>query len=89
MAMPKATWKAGAVEAAIWQNELSVDGQLKTVFKASVNRRYKDASGNWKSSTSFNRNEIPLAVYCLTKAFEWIIEEDRSGNDRPAEEVIE
>jgi hypothetical protein len=31
-------------------------------------------SGTWQSSTSFSRNEIPLAIHCLQKAFEKIIE---------------
>ena len=43
--------------------------------KATVERRYKDASGEWKSSGSFGRNEIPLVMYCLRKAFEYMIEE--------------
>ena len=89
MAMPKAKWKAGAVEAAIWENEINVGGQVKTILKASVSRRYKDQSGTWKSSSSFSRNEIALAVYCLGKAFEWIIEEGKEGEESLAEEVIE
>ena len=69
-------WKfsAGQVEAAVWRNSISVNGQEKTILKASISRRYKDSAGQWKTSTSFSRNEIPLATYCLQKAFEAIIE---------------
>ena len=45
------------------------------MLKASVERRYKDSSGEWKSSNSFSRSEIPLANYCLNKAFEYMVEE--------------
>jgi len=58
-------------------------------LKASVERRYKDKDGSWKSTTSFSRNEIPLAVYCLEKAFETIIEEEKGDNGNGvAEEVV-
>ena len=71
---PIAKFKAGAVSAALWENEIQVNGKPATMLKATIERRYKDATGNWKSSTSFSRNEIPLAVYCLQKAFEKIVD---------------
>ncbi len=60
-----------------------------------MTRRYKDSSGEWRSSGSFSRNEIPMAVYCLQKAFEDILERDneradkeRAENGRVDEEVV-
>ena len=73
--------RAGTVSCAIWQNEIVVSGRKVVVLKASVERRYKDASGEWKSGTSLSRNEIPLAVYCLQKAFEHIIERSKADGD--------
>ena len=49
-----------------------------TVLKVTVQRRYKDKDENWQSSGSFSRNEIPLAIYCLQKAFEGIIETQKN-----------
>ena len=70
---------AGPVSAALWENEIKVNGQAKTVLKASIQRRFKDnQSGIWKSSTSFSRNEIPLAIHCLEKAFEAMLGEENS-----------
>ena len=71
---PAAKFKAGMVSAAIWENQIEVKGKTVTMLKATVQRRYKDKDGNWKSSQSFSRNEIPLAVYCLQKCFEHMIE---------------
>lgn len=72
---PVAKFKAGQVSAALWENEITAkNGGKATMLKASVQRRYKDKNGDWKSSGSFSRNEIPLAIYCLQKAFEKIIE---------------
>ena len=87
------SFAAGGVRAAIWENEIRVNGSAKTILKASVERRYRDKDGSWKSTTSFSRNEIPLAIYCLTEAFEAIIEEEKAGNGNgsngAAEEVVE
>ena len=79
---PVAKFRAGEVSAALWQNDIQVRGQTIKVLKATVQRRYKDKeSGEWKSSTSFSRNEIPLAVYCLQKAFEKIVEAQNCSSD--------
>lgn len=52
------------------------------MLKVSVERKFKDGDGNWKSSGSFSRNEIPLAIWCLQKAFDTIIEErDINGGE--------
>ena len=67
---PLARFRAGAMSCALWENEINVNGTMKTVLKAGVSRRYKDRDGTWKSSQSFSRNEIPLAIYCLERAFE-------------------
>ena len=79
---PVAKFRAGQVSAALWQNDIQVRGQTVKVLKATVQRRYKDKdSGEWKSSTSFSRNEIPLAIYCLQKAFERIVEAQNGSSD--------
>ena len=62
-----------------------VAGRKTVMLKASVERRFKDSTGTWKSSNSFSRNEIPLAVYCLQRAFDKIIAEEQSAG----EEVVE
>ena len=67
--------RAGSASCALWENEATVNGRTVTMLKASVERRYKDKGGSWKSSGSFSRNEIPLAIHCLKKAFDVIIEE--------------
>ncbi len=89
MAKPVAKFKAGQVSSALWENEISVNGRKVTMLKASVQRRYKDRDGTWKSSSSFSRNEIPMAIYCLQKAFDKIIETqlDNSGDGVVEEDV--
>ena len=88
---PVAKFRAGAVSAALWENDIDVKGRTITILKATVQRRYKDKDDNWQSSGSFSRNEIPLAIYCLQKCFEKIIEkqgEAANGNDNVEEIAI-
>ena len=82
---PVAKFTAGQTSAAIWENEIQTKNSgTATILKATVQRRYRDKDGQWKSSGSFSRNEIPLAIYCLQKSFEHMIEkqkdDDNNGN---------
>ncbi len=86
MNQPLKKYRAGQVSAAVWENEANVNGQNVTLRKATVERRYKDKDGNWKSSGSFGRNEIPLAIYVLGKAFGAIVGE-QSSESVPVEQV--
>ena len=89
-AQPVKKFRAGQVACALWENEIVVQGSTKKVLKASVERRYTDKSGTWKSSGSFSRNEIPLAIYCLQKAFAAIsYEENTKADDAVPVETVE
>ena len=48
-------------------------------FRASCGGAGKNEQ--WKSSNSLGRNEIPLAIYCLEKAFEAMIEEQQASEE--------
>ena len=92
--LPVAKFKAGQVSSAVWENQMSINGKTITVLKATVQRRYKDKnSGEWKSSGSFGRNEIPLAIFCLQKALEEIVDKQnaasQNGGSEPEEITID
>ena len=85
---PIKKFRAGSISCAIWENEVNIGGRQVAILKATVERRYKDnKDGQWKSSGSFSRNEIPLVQYVLGKAFEAMVEEKQSG-DRIEEETV-
>jgi hypothetical protein len=73
---PVKKFSAGSVSCALWNNEAVVNGKTVPILKATVERRYKDKDGQWKSSGSFSRNEIPMAVFCLLKVFAAMVEEN-------------
>jgi hypothetical protein len=88
MTRPVAKFRAGQVSAALWENEITVNGRKATMLKATVERRFKDKDGQWKSSNSFSRNEIPLAIYCLQKSFEHILEGQKDEDGSIEEETV-
>ena len=80
--LPVAKFKAGQLSCAVWENQMNINGKTVTVLKATIQRRYKDkTSGEWKSSGSFGRNEIPLAIFCLQKALEEIIDMQNKASE--------
>ena len=78
---PVKKFSAGSVSCALWENEATVDGRKVNLLKATAERRYKDKDGTWNSSGSFSRNEIPMAVYCLLKAFAAMVEENEGEEE--------
>ena len=81
--------QAGQVSAALWENKVTTkNGNEVDILKATVQRRYKDKNGEWQTSGSFSRNEIPLAIYCLGKAFQKIINEQNANNNEAEEEAV-
>ncbi|MBU0718595.1 MAG: hypothetical protein KJ749_10135 [Planctomycetes bacterium] len=91
MAGPVKKWNAGQVSCALWSNEIKANGRIVPMLKCSVERRYADKDGNWKSSGSFSRNEIPLVIHVLQQAFAAMIEAGKEQEQQPRveEEFVE
>jgi hypothetical protein len=86
---PVAKYTAGQVSAAIWENEVTTKaGKKVTMLKATVERRYKDKDGQWKSANSFSRNEIPFVIYCLQKSLDHIIGNQQDEEGGAEEETV-
>ena len=78
---PVKKFRVGAISAAVWENEVVFDGRPQKLLKASVERRYKDRDGAWKSSAQFGRNEIPLAIWVLLQAFDAIAQKEEEARE--------
>ena len=85
---PIRKFQAGQVTCALWDNVVTVNGKPQSILKATVDRRYLARDGTWKTSQSFSRNEIPLAMYVLQKAFEAMIEKRPEQDEVGHEDVI-
>ena len=68
--------RLGRVRAAIWEN----DTQNGTRHNVTVSRLYKDGD-NWKDSTSFGRDDLPLVAKVVDQAHSWIFEQSSAGGE--------
>ena len=80
MARPIKSFKCGAVEAAIFENQ-TAKGTMKNVV---LNKRYRTAEGEWKSTNSLGLNDIPKAILALIMAYKHMLMGD--GVDEKVEE---
>jgi hypothetical protein len=73
MAQPEKRFKIGAVTASIFANEVSGQNGKAVLKSVSLQRSYKDKSGNFQNTASFKANDIPKAVLALSKAYEYLV----------------
>ena len=79
--------RLGRIRAAIWEN----DTQNGTRHNVTVSRLYKDGD-EWKDSSSFGRDDLPLVAKVLDRCHSWIFEQaaagsNGNGNDRGGEDA--
>jgi hypothetical protein len=46
-----------------------------------IQKRYKDSAGEWKSTYSLDKNEIPKMMLALSKAYEYLIMGESNATD--------
>ena len=66
--------RLGRIRAAIWQNETE-HGPRHNV---TITRLYKDGE-DWKDSSSFGREDLPLVAKVCDQAHSWIYEQSSKG----------
>jgi hypothetical protein len=64
---PIATFKLGRIRAAVWENAT----EKGPVCNVTIERRYLDGD-EWKSSTTFGRNDLPLVAKLADEAMLFI-----------------
>ena len=62
---PIETYKANGVELSIWQNR----GQNGDYRTATIQRSFKDANGNWKSTRTLRLNDLAILAALASEAF--------------------
>lgn len=71
---PVKRFSAGTVKAAVWSNNgTGHDGQPREYKSVSLERSYKDDSGEWQTTKSLRANDIPRARLVLQKAFDFMV----------------
>ena len=59
--------RLGRIKAAIWENET----QNGTRHNVTISRLYR-VNNDWKDSTSFGRDDLPLVAKVVDQAHDWI-----------------
>jgi hypothetical protein len=67
--------RLGRIKAAIWEN----DTQNGTLHNVTLSRLYKDGD-QWKDSTSFGRDDLPLVAKVVDLCHTWIFQQKREDN---------
>lgn len=86
---PVKKFQIGVVGVALWKNTIELkDGQKMDVLSATVDRRYKDKNGEWKSSKSIQMNDVPRAILALGKAYDYMVSKNKNSEQIVEEEVV-
>ena len=79
--LPERKFSTGALVATVWENQgKSKEGDDVSYKTVSLQRRYKDEKGEWKSANSFRLNDIPKASLVLQKAYEYLVLKEQPQN---------
>ena len=78
---PERIIRLGLVNAAIFANvrEATADQDERVLRSVQLQRRYRDADGTWKTSTSFDLAHLPAAIEALRLAFQYLVEREAEG----------
>ena len=83
MSKPIQTIKAGGVQASVWENEKEFDGKQIMVKSFTLDRRYKDKE-EWKSTSSFNLNDIAKIDAVLAELKRVLLLKEEDNNSSPS-----
>ena len=61
--------RIGRLRATIWANQHETQG---TWYSITLTRSYKDGSGQWKTASSFGRDDLLVLGEISRQAFHWI-----------------
>ena len=70
---PEKKFSTGAISATVWKNTREKDGKTFETRSISLDRRYTDKSGDWKSTNSLRLNDIPKARLVLEEAYRYLV----------------
>lgn len=72
---PVKIFRSRGVSAAVFPNQATVRGREVVFHKVSLQRTYKDGD-KYKTTSSLSRDDLPLAQFVLSQAWQWILTEE-------------
>lgn len=71
---PIKKFRAGAISAAVFQNEVTKDGKTNMYYSIVIDRTYKDRDDQWQRTNNFRFYDLPNLRYVSDKAYEFLVE---------------
>jgi len=75
---PIKVFRLRGVSASVFKNAAKSDDRDVSFFKVSLQRTYKDGD-DFKTTTSFSRDDLPVAEHLLRKAWEFVLESEAAS----------
>jgi hypothetical protein len=82
---PVKTFRIRGISASVFANETHADGQPVRFFKVSVQRAFRQ-DGEFKHNSSFGRDDIPVAMLVLRRAWEFIVDSEAAATAEKSQE---
>jgi len=73
---PVETFKAGAILASVFVNEIKANGKSFTKKSISIRKNYKDRDDNWQSTNSYDFNDLPKLAIVARQAYEHLLKKE-------------
>jgi hypothetical protein len=79
-AKPENEFRVGAVRAAVWTNPRHLaNGKSFESHRIILERTYKDAQGEFKTTPALELNDVPKAILALKKIYEYCLTRKNGG----------
>ena len=82
---PVTVFRARGVSASVFANQAETKRGDVTFHKISLQRTYKDGD-DWKTTTSFGRDDLPVAAHLLQQAWEYILDAEAGRSKEDSDE---
>ena len=79
---PVREFRIGRIKAAVWANE--TDNGIR--HNVTFSRLYVSDGGEWRDSTSFGRDDLPLLAKVADRVHSWIFEQTQEQNGSQRQE---
>jgi hypothetical protein len=71
---PEKKFSTGAISATVWKNTgTSKDGKPFESHSVSLQRRYKDKTGQWQTTNSLRLNDLPKVALVVEEAYKYLV----------------
>ncbi len=82
---PVKTFRFRGISASVFENTTYADNQPVRFFKVSVQRAFKQ-DGEFRHNSSFGRDDIPVAMHVLHRAWQFILDQEAAATVETVQE---